>query len=133
MRHPVVLIIGSYVAPSAWLRELNIRKAETLIFQLAIEGCTPLCPHTMNRFLFGTLDETTWRELILEFVYKADAILVTSKGELKKSEGTRIEHALALRLGKPVFFTMEEVRRFMREWNAEQETWSSRNASAITK
>jgi hypothetical protein len=123
-RYPVVLIIGAYVAPSSWLIELNIRRAEELIFGLAVEGCTPLCPHSMNRFLFGTLTEKIWRELLLEFVHRCDAILIVARGDLqgaKKSRGTVEEHKLAVELNKPILHSMHEVRKFVVKWRESHE------------
>lgn len=120
MKHPVVMIVGAYDAPNAWLREMNIRQAESAIYPLAVEGITAICPHSMNRFLHGTLSETLWRELILELVHRVDALLCSGKKGVR-SEGTMAEIKLAETLSKPVFYSVAAIAAWAAlEWRREQ-------------
>ena len=114
MRHPCILIVGAFANADGYLRELNVRRAEQAIQPLAVEGVTAICPHSMNRFLFGTLNETIWQSLMREFVYRADALLCVTRGDAQFG-GTKTECDLAKELGKPVLFTMEQVRCWVRE------------------
>ena len=119
MRHPVVMIVGPYDAPNSWLRELNVRRAESVIYPLAVEGITAICPHNMNRFLYGTLSEQLWRELILELVHRVAALLCSGKKGVR-SEGTKAEIELAADLGIPVFYSVAAVAAWADGWRVRQ-------------
>ena len=98
----VVYIAGPYRADGAWEIEQNIRRAEEAGLHIAHLGVTPLIPHTMTRFMQGTLTDKYWLEATLELMRRADALYLLNGWEA--SSGSRGEKAEAERLGLPVFY-----------------------------
>lgn len=103
----VVYIAGPYRAPSAWLRELNIRDAETKALEVAAVGLVPLCPHTMTRYFDGTLSDDFWLRATAELLRRCDAAIFLPGWEL--STGSRAEREQAERDGIPVFDSLVDL------------------------
>lgn len=104
---PVIYIAGPFRGANAWEVEQNIRRAESLAFQVAQLGAMPLCPHTNTRYFDGTLTGEFWLEGTLELLRRCDAVLFTPCW--LRSSGARGEHAEAERLGLPCFMTIGEL------------------------
>jgi hypothetical protein len=97
----VVTIVGPFTAPTAWEIEQNVRRAELAAKMIADAGAMPWCPHANTRFFHGLLTPEFWYEGTMEFVKRADAVLLLHGWE--NSKGSVAEWDLALKLGKPVF------------------------------
>ncbi len=110
MRIPLCYVAGPYRAPSAWIVELNIREAEKVAYQVAVEGAYPVTPHTNTRGYFECINQTAefWLEATLELMRRCDIVLMMDTWE--RSSGARGEHAEAHRLGKPVLYSLHELR-----------------------
>lgn len=107
----VVYIAGAFRAPSAWLIEQNIRRAEELALQVWLTGnMVPICPHTMNRFYQGAGPDDIWLKGDLELLSRADAVLVVPGSG--NSSGTAIEVKSAEELHLPVFHRLD----FLQVW-----------------
>ena len=97
----VVYIAGPYRADTAWDIEQNTRRAEDAALYVAHLGATPLCPHTMTRFMQGTLTDGYWLAATLELARRCDAILLVDGWE--RSEGSQGEKHGMEEIGRPVF------------------------------
>ncbi len=103
----VIYVAGPYRGATAWEIEENIREAEKIALQLWKAGYAAVCPHTNNRFFFGEIDEDSVLKGCLEILSRCDGVLLLSQWH--RSEGARIEHAEALRLGIPVYFRLADL------------------------
>lgn len=112
----VVFVAGPFTGANAWEIEQNVRRAEELALEIWKRGGVAICPHTMNRFFFGTASEGVYREGCLEIVRRADGIALVDGWE--RSGGTAGEIAEANVLGKPVFRPEAEQRALLFEWLA---------------
>lgn len=108
----VVYVAGPFRGANAWEVEKKIRRAEELAFEVDCLGAIALCPHTNTRFFNGTLSDTFWLEGTLELLRRCDAIILTSDWET--SQGARAEREEALRLGIPVYYSLEALREFIK-------------------
>lgn len=103
----VVYIAGPYRAPHAWQRELNIREAEALAFEVWRRGMVALCPHTNTRHFDGALPDHMWLAGDLLLLDRCDAVLLTARWQ--ESEGAKAEERYARQRFKPVFETVEAL------------------------
>jgi len=108
----LIYIAGKYRDSNSWDIEQNIRRAETLSLEVAKLGLMPVCPHTQSRFFYGTLTEDFWMEGTLEILRRCDAVLVC--GDPKKSKGTLGEIGEASLLDIPVFFSIKELKSWIK-------------------
>lgn len=108
---PVVFVAGPFRGPNAWEIELNIRRAEELALEVWKLGAAAICPHSMNRFFFGTLDEEYYLRGDLELLRRSDAMIMVHDWE--RSTGARAERKAAIVDGTPVFYTIPDLKEFL--------------------
>ena len=108
-----VYIAGPYRAPTAWMRECQIREAERAGFNVATMGAVPVIPHTMFRFFDGTLVDGYWLDATLSLLDRCDAVLLV--GDWERSEGTLGEIQAAKKKRKPVFELAYDLERWLGE------------------
>ena len=109
----VVYVAGPFRANSAWGIELNIRKAEELSLEVWRMGAAALCPHTNTRFFQGAADDSVWLKGDLALLSKCDMMIVTDNW--KQSSGARAEVEYAKLHSIPVFYSIENLRRNIKE------------------
>lgn len=104
----MVYIAGPFSGPTAWAVEQNVRAAEEIARNVwrastSQEHATAaaLCPHTNNRFLFGSIPEDRALPGVMEFLRRSDAVVLVRNWE--RSKGAVAEVALARELGLPIF------------------------------
>jgi nucleoside 2-deoxyribosyltransferase len=104
-----VYISGPYSAPTNYQRQLNIHRAWCLAANVwKIPGMYAVCPHANTAHMDGIsggTPEEDWQRFIaadLDLLARCDAVLMTLGWA--DSRGARLEHAEAVRLGKPVFY-----------------------------
>lgn len=107
----VVYIAGPFRGPSAWDIECNIRAAETLALEVWRAGAAALCPHTNTRFFQNAAPDEVWLAGDLALLERCDAVLMTP--DWQRSSGARAEHDLAKEHGIPVFYAIDEVRKWL--------------------
>ncbi len=115
-----IYIAGPYRAPSPWLLEQNVRRAEEMALQVAEAGACPVCPHTMTRFLHGTCDMDFWLRATMEMLRRCDGIILLPKWRL--SEGSVGEFQWASRAGIPIL-DQETNKREVAKWLADGKLW----------
>lgn len=114
MRPQVVYIAGPYrdARGEYYVRE-NIRSAELAALTVWKLGAVALCPHKNTAGLGGAFEipDETWLRGDLELVRRSDAVWAL-KG-WQTSSGARGEIALAKKLGLPILFNAEDLKRFL--------------------
>jgi hypothetical protein len=105
----VVYVAGPIRADNAWDREQNIRRAEALALEVWRTGAAAICVHASVRFY----DEAEaraggWLAADLELLRRSDAVVMAEGWE--SSEGSIGERDEALRLGLPVFVSIDDLR-----------------------
>lgn len=99
----VVYVAGPMRADNAYLRELNIRRAEEVALSIWTAGAVAICPHSQGRFYDES--QCDWLAGDLEILSRCDAVYMVSGWN--QSEGACQERARALELGKPVLYSYE--------------------------
>lgn len=113
----IVYLAGPFRAPTKWDVEQNVRAAESAALEVARLGFAFVCPHTMTRNFDGLLTDRYWLEMTLELMRWCDVVFCFSP-LWRQSSGTAGEVAEAERLGIPVVYSLEELKR----WRADDET-----------
>ena len=108
----IIFIAGPYRATSEWQVFQNIRRAEALALELWQIGIGVICPHKNTEHFGGATLDSVWLDGALEMVRRCDAVVCTPNWE--ESEGARGEVELAQRIGLPVFYSLTEVRRWLK-------------------
>ena len=104
-----IYIAGAYTAPDAWGVEQNVRRAESLAYEVAKLGAMPVCPHTNLRYMCYEIAEFMY-PATLELMRRCDAVFLLPNWQ--SSTGARDEREDALRVGIPRFSTI----RSLAEW-----------------
>ena len=97
----VVFVAGPFSGANAWEIEQNVRRAEALALEIWQRGGVAICPHSMNRFFFGTASEEVYREGCLEIIRRVDGVALVDGWE--RSSGTAGEVSEANVNGIPIF------------------------------
>lgn len=106
-----VYIAGAYRAPTPWLIEQNVRRAEAVSLQVWRAGAVAVCPHLLTRFFQHSLPDPVWVGGLISLLRTCHALFVVpGSGE---SEGTGDEVREAFRLGIPVFTDIGELRTWL--------------------
>jgi uncharacterized protein DUF4406 len=98
----VAYIAGPYSSKSIAGVVRNIREAERIAIQWWHHGFAVICPHMNTALLDGEIDYETFMEGDLEFVRRADLIVMMPGW--RNSAGAAREHALAEELGKRIVY-----------------------------
>lgn len=101
----VVYIAGPFRAPTPWLVEQNVRRAEAATLEVWKLGAAALCPHMNTRHFQDSAPDQVWIDGTLELLRRSDALLLL--GTWEKSAGARGEAAEAVKRGMPVFHADE--------------------------
>lgn len=104
----VVYICGAFSAPTAWLVEQNVRRAEEHALKVAELGAAPLCPHTNTRSFHGTITPEFWYNATLELLRRCD-VLILAPGWETSIVGVLVELREARKLEIPVFDDLAEL------------------------
>jgi len=107
----VVYVAGPFRGADGWEIAENVHRAEQLAREVARLGAMPLTPHSIGAKMHGTETDTFWLEGTLELLRRCDAAIFTS--DWRRSTGARGEMAEAARLEKPVFYSVESLRRWL--------------------
>ena len=107
-----VYIAGPFRGANAWEIEQNIQRAEAVAAQVCALGALAVCPHTMFRNFQGLLPDQFWLDATLELLRRCDAVLMT--GRWSQSDGSCGEHRDACDRGLHVFYTLDEVRAWLK-------------------
>jgi len=107
----VIYIAGPYRAATQWGVEQNIRTAEAAMLQVAAMGLVPLCPHTMTRYMDGTLTDDYWLMATMEMLRRCDGMLLC--GDWEHSSGTLGECREARERGIPIYDNLAELAASM--------------------
>lgn len=108
----LVFVAGPYRSSSEWGVFKNIRNAETLALALWNMGLAVICPHKNTERFGGAAPDQLWLDGSLEMVRRSDAVACVPNWE--QSEGARGEVELARQSGIPVFFSIDEVERWLK-------------------
>lgn len=106
-RRGVVYISGPLTAPTAELREPNIRRVEDALVTLTGMGIAAINVHSAARTTFGTLTEDHWLAVDMRLLERCDAVFVV--GPFERSKGTKLEIAYATGRGIPVFYDLDSL------------------------
>lgn len=106
-----VYVAGPFRGPHHWAIAENIRHAERLALKVWAAGAVALCPHLNTIHFQNALPDEVWLDGDLELLRRCDAIIMTDNWQ--GSVGARTEHEFALRLGIPVFYTIEELTKWL--------------------
>lgn len=106
-----VYVAGAYRAPTPWLIEQNVRRAEAVALQVWRAGAVAVCPHLLTRFFQNSLPDSVWVGGLISLLRTCHALFVVSGSE--ESEGTGDEVREAFRLGIPVFTDLAELRAWL--------------------
>ncbi len=109
----VVYIAGPYRAASAWDREQNIRRAETLALEVWRCGAVAVCPHANTRYFQDAAPDEMWLDGYLALLKRCDAVLLTP--DYTRSAGAMAERAQAEASGMPILLDIPAVARWLRE------------------
>lgn len=107
----VIYIAGPYRAATQWGVEQNIRTAEAAMLQVATMGLVPLCPHTMTRYMDGTLTDDYWLMATMEMMRRCDGVLLC--GDWEQSSGTLGECREAHFCEIPIYDSIAELAASM--------------------
>ena len=105
-----IYIAGAYTAPDAWGVEQNVRRAESLAYEVAKLGAMPVCPHTNLRYMCYEI-ATFMYPATLELMRRCDAVLMVEGWE--QSTGACGEYEEAGLLKMPRFWTLNGLRGWL--------------------
>ncbi|MGA2232273.1 MAG: DUF4406 domain-containing protein [Tepidisphaeraceae bacterium] len=109
----LIYIAGPYRGAGQWQIFQNIRRAEALALQVWQMGAACICPHKNTESFNGAAPDRVWLDGDLEIVRRCDAILCAPGWE--SSSGSLGEIALARELGLPIFYSLEELAKWMKD------------------
>lgn len=108
----LLYVIGPFAAPTGWLVEQNVRRAEEVALELWRMGAAVFCPHTNTRFFEGMLPGFLAGGL--EVLSRSDgAVLIPG---WKNSPGSQIEVDRAIFRRLPLFnwpASLDAIREFV--------------------
>ncbi len=109
----VIYIAGPFRGPNAWEIERNIRRAEEIALACWRLGAAVICPHANTRFFTGAAPDEVWLEGDMELLKRSDAVMLTENWS--RSSGATAEREEARRFGLPVFESLEQLSRWLKE------------------
>lgn len=109
-RRRVVYVAGPYRAPYEYQVMENILAARNVAAEIWKMGGVALCPHLNTMLMGGIVEDDAFLSGCLELLWRCDAVLMI--GEWGTSTGSMLERDQAIRMGIPVFYDLEEARRW---------------------
>lgn len=108
----MIYIAGPFRGPSGWAIKENIHAAEQAAARIIEDGrAFPVTPHSLCAHFHGHGSDAFWINGTLELMRRCDAIFALSTWE--KSIGATGEVAEAMRLGLPVFYSHDQLLRWL--------------------
>lgn len=105
-----IYISGPIRAASIALEKANVDRARDVAADLIIIGHTPFCPHTHTEGfgrLYPAITYEDYMRMDLQWLDLCDGILMLPGWQ--QSQGARIEHKRAGRLGLPIWYDLMDV------------------------
>jgi len=113
----LVYVAGKYRDDKPFKIQKNIHNAWCLgVDVLGIEGLFPIIPHCNTINMDGCASDKTFLEGTLETMRRCDAVIVLENNH-ETSEGTLGEIEGAKKLNIPVFFDIEELKKWASDNN----------------
>lgn len=108
-RVEILFIAGSYWSSDSNEIEQNVRLAERHSIELWNRGYKVFCPHlnTKHFELKAKVDEKAYRDFDIQMLQSCDAVFALPNWQ--DSAGAKAEIEEAKRLGKPVFYSLDEL------------------------
>lgn len=103
----VVFISGPYRASSWEGIEQNIQRAKQAAIKIWQSGDCAICPHMNTAHFDGLADDKMWLDGCLEIMSRCDEVFMLKGWE--KSEGSLVEHKLALKFGKVIRYESTNI------------------------
>lgn len=115
---PRVYVAGAYSADNVMGVLNNMRRGMELATKVLLAGFAPFCPWYDYHYiiLLREGENLTVQDMYtysINWLSVSDAVLVVPGWE--NSTGTKKEIEVAINLGIPVFYTLEELIRFLRK------------------
>lgn len=107
----VVCLLGPYRASTEFEVHQNIQAAERVALEVWKLGAVCICLHKNTAYFGGALPDETWLEGDFELIRRSDAVLMMDKWMF--SIGARNERTLAFNIGKPIFYSLKELQRYL--------------------
>ena len=111
----VIYLAGPYSAPDRNGIEENIQVAHHFALELWKLGVAVICPHKNTAYFpnlpSGELTYDTWMRGDREFIRRSDAVYMLPKW--RESCGAKMEKKYAIKLGKPVFYALSELKKWL--------------------
>ncbi len=112
----IVYVSSPYSADTVEQIKANVEFASEIGKQVLLAGHTPLIPHVQSAFWdydgrLGHFTHNDWmRKYALPLLIVSEAMILA--GAWESSIGCQIERACAKNLLKPVFYSIDELKRF---------------------
>lgn len=103
----LIYVAGKMDAGTAWQREENIRKAETIALMLIKAGYAVHCPHTQCRHFHGEMPWQEWIDRDLEVIRRCDAVYFIDNW--MDSKGATAERNFALENNIPCLYNWRDL------------------------
>lgn len=113
----LVYIAGKFRAPTPWLVEQHVRKAEEWMMKVWELGAVGVCPHAMGRFTDKAIPDNLVLDGTLELMRRCDGVFMVPDN-WKQSEGAILERQEALKLNIPVFYGLSELKMWLEAFHA---------------
>lgn len=107
----VVYVAGPYRAPTAWGRQQNIHRAMEVAAEVWKLNAVALCPHANSSNLDGIVPDQSFLDGTLELLRRSDAMILVDGWH--DSAGTKGEIDLCERVGKPIFTSTAQLRKWL--------------------
>ena len=124
-----VYIAGPFRAKTPWLIEQNVRRAEEASLEVWKMGAVAVTPHLLTRHFQDALPDDVWIDGLMSLMSTCDGMLVLPGW--KNSSGTKAEIAEAQRLGKRIFYTLQELAQWLRDDEAKFKKWIAEEGEGI--
>ena len=108
----LVYIAGRYRDESPYKIYQNIERAWELGLQVNLLGAYAVIPHKNSEHMEGAQGPQFWIDGTLELCSRCDALIVVPQG-YETSQGTLGEIARMKELGKPVFYSLEDLEDYL--------------------
>jgi len=98
----LIMVCGPYRADTHWGTTRNIERARSTAATLWGQGWDVFCPHMNTAHFDGICDDSVWLAFGLRMMTHCDAVYMMRGWTA--SEGSLMEHDMALKMGKDVIY-----------------------------
>lgn len=108
-----VYIAGPFTAKTSTDITRNCMRVATLAQEVVKLGAYPQASHLLGLWCQDghPQDEQWWYDVTLEQLMRCDVVLMTP--DWHKSKGAKNEHTVALAEGKPVFYSLSDLEKYI--------------------